>query len=299
MVTNKSQSMATSDIPWKGRARFAAFTRPEVEFKSIVLAGWRSFSSEIDLSAFVKKSRWNSDKIFKCLRHIRYCHPELFFVNGKASIKKWSSANGHLSKIVLMGIKYDFDATEYHVRKYKFDQVVNEAMSCIGGIVDEAEKALKLHDFLAGLCDYDIVALKDSASSYLARSAYSALVRRKAVCEGYAMAYYHLMNMAGIASGYAHGIGISHIWNYVRVNGNWYHVDVTWDDPVYKGIGRIGKRISHENFLMSDKKAKETGHKCWDVCGLPKAIDERFDNSLWQGQGMGEPFTCRVFRLWR
>lgn len=114
-----------------------------------------------------------------------------------------------------------------------------------------------------------------------ARTAYSALVRRKAVCEGYAMAYRLLLNAVGIVSDVSIDRSGKHIWNYVRIHGRWYHVDVTWDDPVYAGPVQCRRRISHRHFLMSDRKARKTGHKRWDVRGLPPADDERFDSQYY------------------
>ena len=155
---------------------------------------------------------------------------------------------------------------------------VVDAMSTIRGVSDEEEKALRLHDYLVHICDCDVTVKDDKVYSTLARTAYSALVRRKAVCEGYAMAYRLLLNAAGIVSDVAIDRGSHHIWNYVRIRDRWYHVDVTWDDPVLIGAPRRGRRISHRHFLMSDNKARRTGHKRWNVRGLPPADDERFDS---------------------
>ena len=77
------------------------------------------------------------------------------------------------------------------------------------------------------------------------------------------------------------------------INGMWYHVDVTADDPVYVSTLPDGReilspsspdgnsRISHENFLMSDVKARRTGHHGWKTRGLPAAVDTRYDSRIW------------------
>ena len=53
---------------------------------------------------------------------------------------------------------------------------------------------------------------------------------------------------------------LNHAWNLVKINGDWYHVDVTWDDPVGASKGYV----SHENFLRNDSEFKKLGYTSWD-----------------------------------
>lgn len=59
------------------------------------------------------------------------------------------------------------------------------------------------------------------------------LVYGEALCEGYSKAFMYLAQSIGIncvcVVGYA---GESHMWNMVEIDGEWYHVDVTWNDPI-------------------------------------------------------------------
>ena len=58
------------------------------------------------------------------------------------------------------------------------------------------------------------------------------------MCAGYAKAYQLILNRMGIECGYITGNAVNdmvsgpHAWNYVRLDGNYYQVDVTWDDPL-------------------------------------------------------------------
>ena len=49
---------------------------------------------------------------------------------------------------------------------------------------------------------------------------------------------------------------MNHIWNLIKIDGKWYHVDVTWDDPIMDKPGRV----KHDNFLRSDDGIKDTDH---------------------------------------
>lgn len=115
-------------------------------------------------------------------------------------------------------------------------------------------KARKLHDWLIQHTEYDNEA---AAAVYhsTAHDDWGPFFRRKsdgkyyAVCEGYAGAYKLLCDAAGIEcycvdGAPTSGKGISHMWNVVKIAGNYYHVDTTWDDK--------DQNNPYENFMRSD-----------------------------------------------
>ena len=75
------------------------------------------------------------------------------------------------------------------------------------------------------------------------------VVYGQAVCEGYSKAFMYLAQSLGYEcvciAGYADG---DHMWNMVKVGDAWYHVDVTWDDP----ISSSGPVLRYNYFLVSD-----------------------------------------------
>ena len=75
-------------------------------------------------------------------------------------------------------------------------------------------------------------------------------VKGSAVCEGYTKAFKLLCDLAGIPCRIVYGIadGENHSWNYVQLDGNWYLVDVTWDDPVSEQ-----DLLLHEYFLKGSE----------------------------------------------
>ena len=130
------------------------------------------------------------------------------------------------------------------------------------------------------ICEYDKQAADNNDSSPLARTAYSVLVRHLAVCEGYTMAYRYLLEKVGIKSEEIVSEKMRHCWNYVLIIDSWYHVDVTWDDPIFL-TRRYQNTISHRYFMMSDDKAKRNKHHGWECRGLPPATNHDFDNRKW------------------
>lgn len=110
-------------------------------------------------------------------------------------------------------------------------------------VSSDYEKVKLIHDYIINNSSYDINLKKSSA--------YDLLVEKSAVCEGYAITAYRLFLAAGlesrIISGY--GDGEPHAWNIVKVDGKWYNIDLTWDDPV----SRSGRQVlKYDYFLKSD-----------------------------------------------
>ena len=86
----------------------------------------------------------------------------------------------------------------------------------------EYEKALWLHDWLLDQLEYDN-SLKWSSSE-------SALTRGLGTCQAYESAYSKLLSAAGIENSETRDTYDGHTWNAVKLDGEWYQVDCTWDD---------------------------------------------------------------------
>ena len=105
-----------------------------------------------------------------------------------------------------------------------FEAEANRILSRITDDMSEYEIELYLHDTLAEKIVYE--------ESTNAHNAYGAMVEGVAVCEGYAEAFQYLLHRAGIFSYIVLGSskGVGHAWNIVRIDGKYYHVDLTWND---------------------------------------------------------------------
>ena len=95
------------------------------------------------------------------------------------------------------------------------------------------------------------------------------------------MAYRYLLAKAGIRAEEVLSEKMCHCWNYVNIGESWYHVDVTWDDPIYAGKNPDEDPISHDFFLLSDSAIQAKKHYGWDVRGLPAAADTQYDGRKW------------------
>lgn len=265
------------------RKTASAFSSDEKEFESVVLEGLAKFQDTIDVTdtAFVAAHNKAPKVIGEFFNDILWNHPEIFYISKSARYQWWQSAKDEIVKFVIRDIPYGITKSQYPEAKSQLDAAVKVAMGVISDSMSDVEKAKALHDHIVKVCEYDEAARDTHDSSPAARTVYSVLVRHLAVCEGYTMAYRYLLAKAGIVSEEVISEAMNHCWNYVKIGENWYHVDVTWDDPVYQGRKPNNDCISHEHFLLSDNAIRAKKHYAWDVRGLPSADDITYDGKNW------------------
>lgn len=117
--------------------------------------------------------------------------------------------------------------------------------------MSDYEKELQIIQYLVENVEYDKSYYSNSIPS-VSYSAYGALVLDKAVCSGYARAFQVLAEACGLETDYVSGTAegprgwAGHAWNRVCLDGDWYNVDVTWEDPVSSsndyGFGNLRNR---------------------------------------------------------
>ena len=202
---------------------------------------------------------------------IWYECPELFHVESLS----YSLSGGIYTKIY---IDYSYSAQEY---AEMYNECMNQVNKLIDGIkgndnLTDVQKALILHDRLAAHCEYDIENYYDNSIPDENFTMYGALVNRFSVCQGYAETYYYMLENVGIKNRLCSSNALYHVWNIVTVNGKEYHVDVTWDDPIYDKTGQV----MHTNFLRSSNGIFETGHDENDYDTSP--TDTTYDSYFWQ-----------------
>lgn len=129
-----------------------------------------------------------------------------------------------------------------------------------GGMTD-VQKELAIHDYLAKTAEYNV---KDKNKGYAPdHNAYGVLVLKTGVCESYAKAFQLLAKEAGLETKYVTGEAINegpHAWNMIKLDEEWYNVDVTWDDPVYSNPEDKWIEVQYKYFNVPDSIMNKT-HK--------------------------------------
>lgn len=117
------------------------------------------------------------------------------------------------------------------------------------------DKILMVHDYLVNNCSFDESLQKNNIYNL-----YGAIVNKEAVCEGYTKAFKYLMDEIGIecimvigTATNSENVTESHAWNYINFNNKWYAIDVTWDDPIVRGLGYVGNDVKYKYFLKGSR----------------------------------------------
>lgn len=176
-------------------------------------------------------------------------------------------SNGKIQQIYIYGADKDFK-TRYE----KVKANVANAMAGIDPRMSDLEKALYLHDYIDTHVYYKMVGSK----TYYAGSA---LGDGYAVCSGYDDAYRVLLHEAGVETASQSSTPMNHEWTYVKINGQWYHVDTTWDDD------RDGYETIHTWFVRNDSEFTSSSV-------TPKA------HHSWYSSAVSEKSTSTAYTKW-
>lgn len=150
--------------------------------------------------------------------------------------------------------------------------VAEEALDIVPQGASDYVKELLLHDWLLDHCTYDDTAHDPHtpAGREHSRDPYGPLVEGYGICLGYATTFQLLMDLAGVECitvvGASKESRQDHAWNMVRLAGEWYCVDPTWNDT-----GDNEREESrHAYFNCTSERMRNTNHQ-WDYANTPKA----------------------------
>lgn len=162
---------------------------------------------------------------------LNYDNPDLFYLSNQYG---WINSGPQ----AYFAPQYIVDAPQANTDLAQLKLLVGQILGNLTATMSDYEKELYLHDWLVTHCDYDESVLGAADRGY-ASTPMGALVQGKAICEGYAKSMLMLMNMADIENFLVTGNATdnqgnvqSHMWNIVTLDGQNYHLDATWDDPV-------------------------------------------------------------------
>lgn len=134
----------------------------------------------------------------------------------------------------------------------------------------DAEKVLAIHDWMCRNIRYDYDALKKieqgielTESERECYDSAGAILKGKAVCSGYSFAFVDFMELLNIPYEIVTSETMNHAWNEVKLDGEWYWIDNTWDACVTP----CHMSLSYKWFLKSGKRANDQTSKnnCTEV----------------------------------
>lgn len=197
--------------------------------------GVKALQSSIPLSTPI-----SSDNLNRVIIYLRDLNPDLFYVD-------WTSYGFITSggRVVSLNMKYTFASPQTQIDE--LESAVSQIVAKANTLSNAFERELYVHDYLVNNVIY-------STSTANSGTAYGALIEGYARCEGYARAFEMIMNRLGITTVVVSGYSENqrHMWNAVELYGNYYYVDVTFDDN------------ASENYKTSYGE-DEISHSCFNV----------------------------------
>ena len=241
----------TKGISYMGFEQTNNFTPSNKEelknlFYTMLDRGWTTFSFYCD-SSYTNYlddiKELTDDGTFATINN--YVHPYNSYKTVNVSANNYG--------IITINIVKNYTDTEIQV----INGIINEIIKHnITNNMSTTEKIKVFHDFIVNTTIYDQEEAKLAeknliASNVASYKAYNVLVNGVGLCGGYTDTLAIFLNKIGI-----NNFKVStdkHVWNALLIDGKWYHIDMTWDDPVSTD-GR--QYLIHDYFMIDDNQLK-------------------------------------------
>ncbi len=175
----------------------------------------------------VRLSTTNTSDVKTCYNAICADYGEIFWVEscsyGELSVRGKPYA-------VSFVVNYAFTPQEVEEYKRQMQPVIDEYLARLDKCESDYEKTEVLYRKLIKEVGYDLAAENN-------QNILSVFLGKETVCQGYACATQYLLQQSGIPCTIVTGTaqGQPHAWNLVRLDGDYYYIDVTWGNTDFMG----------------------------------------------------------------
>lgn len=195
-------------------------------------------------------------------------------------VKSWKYRAGTESMVTTF--EYRYTKSEYNRRVENAKVALNRARYIVASMItpsmSDFYKEKVLHDYIINNTGYDYQSYLSDTISEEAYEEYGCLVLGTAVCEGYAKTMKLLCDLSGLECMLVVGETINsssnegHAWNIVRIDGEYYHVDVTYDDPISPDGSDI---LTYQYFNLADNEMAL--YNSWNRASYPICDSTRYN----------------------
>ena len=191
-------------------------------------------------------------------------YPELFHISNTIG---YNSVGNYVYKIIPI---YVLTAEEYAAKMKTYNERLDYIASGAAPLKTDLEKILYIHNYLVANFEYD--------TSYKIYDVYNFLTTGTGVCQAYTQTFNALMHRLGIECTSAINNPESHTWNIVRLDGEFYHIDCTHDDP----LGQSAGSVRYDLFMLSDSSVTSyKSHTSWYTVMYDAICDSSKYESGW------------------
>lgn len=256
-----------------------------IGLKSAIYDDLINCNKQIDISS-LSVSLSNINDLVNEYYDILHNSPELFYTDYGFSYDYNSVTN----IITVIYPKYTMEKSEVKTARTVYENGIDRAVKLIDDDMTDVQKALVIHDYLCNIARYPKLVydsnnnLTNDDSSY--HNAYGMFSTGVVVCEGYTQAFSAIMNKLGIESKYVSSSSMNHAWNVVKIDGEWYNADLTFDDPILDQENNSSTYgiFTHNNFLKSDAKFRTSDCNSHTGMIYPDGVSctsNKYDDYFW------------------
>lgn len=206
--------------------------------------------------------KYSEDEFKRVAKAISFDCPEYFYLD-TASFKLF--CDDYKSYVEM---NFLFSVSDINNMKMEIEAVSAAGVAYATEDMSDFEKAVAIHDFLTKHCTYASTTTNQKNIPLTAHTAYGALINKLAYCDGYSAAYKILLNRCGIECIIVEGATDvePHLWNIVKQDDQYYHIDCTWNDP---DIEALSDFAFHGFFNLSDSEISKS-HLMYKDFKLPR-----------------------------
>ena len=221
----------------------AAFVEIPVDFETVPQEQWSAVCKEIGSQILEEMIRHDPQDPTGGDYLLYHCYGIGYYA---------STPEKGICRVVLQTSDYLSSAEQEEAVTEEANKIIRSLH--LDGLSDH-EKIRAIYGWLCKNVKYDNSTPTNETEMLLQHSAYAALVKHTAVCQGYATAFYRLALMAGLDARVVTGTGdgVPHGWNIVKQDGKWYYVDATWDAGVAEKDWRFFLRAQLERHELDEK----------------------------------------------
>ncbi len=226
-----------------------------------LIRGFESFEESIDISEYGIPPE-NVGKVFA---DATKNSPYLFYVGNHLSYTYRKGEN-------VISLIPQYECTEEEARaRVEFCKSEIKKLAALADLGQTPlHKAEIAHDLICLRYKYDLTLVSGDLYSFLSSGT--------GTCQGYTWAYMAVLRELGIECEYVASDKIVHIWLKLKIDGEWYNSDVTWDDPPSEEGRENG--VIRRHFLFSDKKAEADGCIERYSSSDQNCVSEKYDSEM-------------------
>lgn len=204
----------------------------ESDVERTIVTALENFEDEVDISEYAVPK----DDVSDIITGIIEKNAQLFYVNREYQVRYTGNTNLTCS----IGFSFKYSDSELRIKVNDFNSRIQLIVDEINKSESDFDKVHFCHDYMVKNYSYDQT--KGSTD------AYNMLLTGEGTCMAYTGLFGYVMKQCGVECTVVKSEQLNHIWNAVKLNGEYYNVDVTWDDP----IGGVSFSTSHKYLLKSD-----------------------------------------------